>query len=258
MDHTRPYIYKILENVKPNQFLTEDAFNYINFLLTGIVLEISNLYQTREDNIRDAVVKFLTERILVGSIMGSDNRVESFITSMSEYNEDDINVRRDHLIPRKVMEQNQITRSYYSGLTMSTVVVEDFLKKIGYRICSDYFIIFITSILEHLLTVIFTRCISLGNVTDNIIDREDIVNTINIDMELSKMVSNISINEWSTNIDELIMNNTIRKDGLLKFGRKWIPIDNEFLYDSSRLVGNESIQLENDILNFESFYNKML
>ena len=286
MEDTNPYIYKVLEQLQIDELLCEDSFVFINICLEGILRELSRLYQINQinQNLQDAVGKLLGKELLKKVLNEANKAVDKFRKFLKQLSikqlstnppsTKQLSTKQSPTRPPSTRQpptrqsptnnfERMQTRSSCSGLTFLTLVTENALKKLGYTVCSDYFIIFITSILEYLTAEIIDLSGNDSRDKGNlIITPVDIINAINKNEDLLIMFNKIFStegNDWTLYFINYTSpaNTPIKQAGLLtvfksKYGT--VGINNEFFFDNSKAIENELIQLEQDKIEFESSY----
>lgn len=260
MEDSNPYVYKVLEQVQPGLSLSEDSLKFISIFLEGILYELIRLYQINL-SLQDVVKLVFTGELCKYALNEGYKAIKKF----SGIYDRKPKVKEEMFQSFKLLE----IRSKKSGLTLLTLVTEKALRGFGYEIFSDYFVVFLTTILEYLTAEILELSGSITRYNNRIvIIPDDIIKAINTDEELSKPLNKIFTKngqEWTNYFINYTKPNSlnIKKEGLLKFieyvkynknGNDTIPIINEFDHDNSDIIPIEMIQLEKDKIEFESTY----
>ncbi len=216
MDGISPYISQILCQIHPfGMTLSDQSLNIMSVFLEGILFELLKSYQQSEDINESA--KNLIPRELFENILSETNKsLNKFKTSLFNEKPNYKNTKASSFIGR---------RSTISGLTISVFVIELAVRELANSTYSDYFLVYITTLLEYLTGEILELS---GNVTKgknkHIIQAEDIIKAIDDDKELKTLANKIFAiddKKWNDNLEDVVfpnLNNS--KKGLLKYIEK--------------------------------------
>jgi len=251
MEDMSIYIHKLLKKYHPNKSFTIISFKFIRTLLEHTLYKISRLYQ-KDSDLKNVI------KSMFGDI--SDNIINECNKAIVKFNlliSEDIDIWKPLNFLKKVENSslvyklmNGVTRSYYAELTLLTLVIENSLKKLGYTIYNDYFVIFITAILECLIVKIFM----ILYVENDIITSDNIITAIGNNEELHKIINDIfPYKNWNNyeNLTKIpIKNNGILEYAELKVGLLYERMKlNKCTYDfnflESFILKTEKLKLNN-------------
>lgn len=241
----------MLKQCHPGHTLSEESLKFVSILLEGILYELLRLYQVNP-SLQDAVKRLLGEALSEHALSEGNRAVVNFKNNFFGLD--------SNKIPKELK-----TRLFYSDLTFNTLIVEDTIVQFGYENFSDYFLIFLTAILEYLIAEIFDSAgsISMDN-GRSIISKDDIVKAILTDGELLKMTNKVFAKSGSRDWTKYPLNYSkpplleIQKEGLLNNGGT-VGTDTEYGNDSvffSEMQQNETDKIEKDLTEFNSVYTK--
>lgn len=255
MEDTSVYVFKILKNVYPEDTFTEDAFEFMNIFLEGVLYKLLELYRAGLF-LQDGVKRIFGDELSKNALSKAYKATIRFYFCLEK-------------------NEEFKTRSNYSDLVLHTFVVEKSLKNLGYELFSDYFVVFLTAILEFLIEEIVEQSVITVTYDERlIIHPDDIINGINENEELYSMTTKLfskNKENWTNyfaNYKDHPITNT-KKEGLLKYTMNEITIikankiqtisakirlTDEYIHNNSEFIQNETTQLENDKIEFESEY----
>lgn len=225
------YNYIIFKEIHPGYFITEESLKFTDKLIDFVFYSIMLYYQNYENLVKSV------ELILSGKLYEHGSR-EAY--KACERFSNSINLDEKTRYSK--------SRSEHSKLSLNVLTVEEMLKKFGITSITNYFLIYLTTVLEYILAEIMELSANISRNKNKLtVTVDHIIDAINADDELRTTfnhIANINNNsikiDWSTFIENI--------DSIYQFKLTNIFCVLNIKKFDDNLPYNDSFYLERDLL----------